>query len=98
QITPASFQVTAGPDNLLTGAVVTLANRRDGAKEESLTATTRRTKIQAAYNATTGTLTLSGSASAADYQQVLQSIQYEDNTLAPSPVARTLTVQLSDGL
>jgi hypothetical protein len=93
---PVTLQVSAAANDLLTEAVVTLDNRRDGA-DEFLTVDTAGTNISAAYDASTGTLTLTGSDTAADYQQVLQSIDFDDLSPDPSPVQRQIYVQVTDG-
>ena len=50
-----------------------------------------------AYNPATGVVTLTGSASLADYQTAIQAIQYE-NTGGGSNTARVIDVVVSDGL
>ena len=50
-----------------------------------------------AYNPATGVVTLTGSASLADYQTAIQAIQYE-NTGGGSNAARVIDVEVSDGL
>jgi hypothetical protein len=94
---PAALTVSAAANDLLTEAVVTLNGRRDG-NDEFLTVDLAGTDISAAYDASTGTLTLTGIDTAAHYQQVLQSIDFNDLSPAPSPVPRQLTVQVSDGV
>ena len=44
----------------------------------------------------TGVLTLTGSASVADYQTALRSVTYENSSDAPSTTTRTLSVQVTD--
>ena len=62
---------------------------------------TAQTGITASYNATTGVLTLSGSAALATYKTELASIKYassaQDPTLANTDTARTLSLVVSNG-
>ncbi|MFZ5972532.1 MAG: FG-GAP-like repeat-containing protein [Bacteroidota bacterium] len=53
--------------------------------------------ISGNFDATTGTLSLSGQASKADYQAALRSIQYQNNATNRTPGNRALTVRVSDG-
>jgi hypothetical protein len=94
---PGALQVTAAPNDMLNQAVVRLNGRRDSIAE-FLMADVAGTNVSAAYDASTGTLALTGTDTAADYQQVLQSIEFCDLSPDPSPVPRQLTVQVSDGV
>ncbi|MGC2855267.1 tandem-95 repeat protein [Novispirillum sp. DQ9] len=49
------------------------------------------------YNASTGVLTFSGTASLADYQAALRSVAYQNTSEAPTGTARTIGFQLNDG-
>ncbi|GKS64187.1 hypothetical protein YTPLAS72_14910 [Nitrospira sp.] len=80
----------------LVGLTVTLSNPLDGASEV-LTANTSGTSIVAVYNSGTGVLTLSGSDSIANYQQVLRTIQYNNTSEAPDLTNRILYVVAEDG-
>jgi len=56
-------------------------------------------RISGNWNALTGILTLTGSASLSDYETALRSIQYENtNKINPSSSQRTVTFRISDGL
>ena len=79
----------------LTRLVVTLVNPMDGAHEQ-LTADTSGTNIVASYDAGTGTLTLSGVDSVANYQTVLGTIRYDNAASNPNAVDRTLRVVAED--
>ncbi|MEA2372992.1 MAG: hypothetical protein QOH12_3386 [Solirubrobacteraceae bacterium] len=52
--------------------------------------------ITAVYDATTGTLTLTGTADAAAYQAALRSVTYRDSSNNPSTAPRTLTFKATD--
>ena len=54
--------------------------------------------ISGAWDGTSGTLTLSGTTSVANYQTALRSIAYYNASDAPSTLSRTLEVVVSDGL
>lgn len=54
--------------------------------------------ITSSYNATTGILTLSGSASAADYQATIQKVTYTNTSATPNTSARNITFSLNAAL
>ncbi|MDI1258675.1 DUF4347 domain-containing protein [Aquabacterium sp.] len=90
--------VTAGSNTIspnLSGMTVTISNLLDGAAE-SLSATTTGTSITASYNSGTGVLTLSGSDTAAHYQTVLRTIQYNNSSDNPTTTSRTINFVASD--
>ncbi len=53
--------------------------------------------ITGSFNATTGTLTLTGVAPLADYQTALRNVLYNNTSENPSTTARTVTWQINDG-
>jgi hypothetical protein len=65
--------------------------------EDILNAPQLPSGISASFNTTSGALTLSGIASAADYQIALENIAYANTADYPSSVARTITFQADDG-
>ena len=52
--------------------------------------------IAGSYDDTTGTLTLTGSATVAAYETALRSVSYENSSQNPSTAARTLSFQVTD--
>ncbi len=79
----------------LTGATVRIsANHRSG---EDLLALPAQPGITGAFDGTTGTLTLSGSASVAAYQAALRAVTYANASDSPSIDARTVTFSARDG-
>ena len=81
----------------LASATVTLTNHPDGAAE-SLSANTAGTSIvAAAYNSSTGVLSLSGSDTVAHYQQVMRSVKYDNSSNTPDPTDRTIDITVNDG-
>ena len=83
-----------GPTPTWPSATVTISNLLDTSLE-TLAATTTGTSITASYVAPT--LTLSGSDTKAHYQQVLQSVTYNDSSQNPSTTTRTLNFVANDG-
>ncbi|EHR72505.1 hypothetical protein BurJ1DRAFT_3700 [Burkholderiales bacterium JOSHI_001] len=53
--------------------------------------------ISGSWNALTGTLSLSGTATLAQYQAVLRTVTYTNSSDAPSTAARTLQFSIDDG-
>ncbi|MCE9605186.1 MAG: tandem-95 repeat protein [Planctomycetia bacterium] len=81
----------------LTGATVTLTILDTGA--EDLLFTDQGTILgSSSINAGTLTLTLSGTATLAQYQTALRSIQYQNTSENPSAANRTIGFQVNDGL
>ena len=75
---------------------VTITNLLDGA-DELLSADTTGTSISASYDSGTGVLTLSGSDSVANYQQVLRTVSYNNTSENPDTTARSMTFVANDG-
>ncbi|QDV46218.1 hypothetical protein Enr13x_61270 [Stieleria neptunia] len=95
RIADAADAVITDIDNTtLTSLTVTITNLADGT-DESLTAVTSGTSIVASYAG--GTLTLSGTDSIANYQQVLRTIRYNNVSATPTTTPRSLSVQVYDG-
>jgi hypothetical protein len=80
----------------LAGATVTIANLLDE-PDEILAADTTGTNITASYDPETGVLTLSGTDTLANYQQVLDSVTYDNTALVPNLDARAITFAVNDG-
>jgi|GEM_PF-610308 len=81
--------------NELVGATVKITNLQDGAAE-TLSADTTGTNITA-YNSATGTLTLLGTDTVANYQQVLGSITYNNTAATPNTTDRIIEFVVDDG-
>jgi Bacterial Ig domain/Bacterial cadherin-like domain/RTX calcium-binding nonapeptide repeat (4 copies) len=86
--------VTDPDSTQLSGATVQITSNFVAAQDEL--AFTNQLGITGAYDDTTGTLTLSGTASVANYQAALRAVTYENGSDAPSPPARTLTFRATD--
>ena len=89
-----ALTVTDGDSTDLASAVVTITNLLNPG-EEILAANVAGTAITANYVAPT--LTLSGTDTLANYQQVLRSVTYGNNSQNPSTTARVLSFRVNDG-
>ncbi|MEP4681788.1 MAG: LamG-like jellyroll fold domain-containing protein [Rhodopirellula bahusiensis] len=64
---------------------------------EDILAATDQYGITSSYDSGTGTLTLSGTASLAEYETVLQSVTYANSSDAPDTSTRTISYIVNDG-
>ena len=82
----------------LTSATITISNNYIR-NEDSLVidpAVASADKVTAAWNATTGQLTLTGLSSLANYQNALRSVKYVDSSSTPNTATRTVSFQVFD--
>ncbi len=79
----------------LSSLTITITDRQNG-NNEILAATTAGTSITAVY--TNGTLTLTGSDTVANYQQVLRTVTYNNLQNPGTGSSRTITFVASDGV
>ncbi len=79
----------------LGGATVSLSG--GFASGQDVLGFTAQNGISGNWNAATGTLTLSGSATVAQYQAALRSVTYANSSDAPSTATRTVSFQVDDG-
>ena len=94
---PGGVKTALNPNTAtLKGATVKITNLLDGTNE-LLRATPGTTGITATYDAALGVLTLAGTATLAQYQQVLRSVVYNNRATNPNTTARTLEFVLNDG-
>ena len=63
---------------------------------QDLLSFTNQSGINGTWDSATGTLTLSGSASVANYEAALRSVTYSNNSNAPSTSNRTISITASD--
>jgi extradiol dioxygenase family protein len=93
----SSFTLVDVDSTNLTSAIITLTDSVN--PDEILSASGGATAIDvSSYNSTTRQLTLSGSATLADYRTVISSIRYQKTTpLAPGDTRR-ITFEINDGL
>jgi VCBS repeat-containing protein len=79
----------------LTGATVVIsANYVNG---QDILSFTTLGAISGSFNAATGTLTLTGTDTVANYQAALRTVKYNNTSDNPSTLARTVTWQVNDG-
>src|SRR5258707_8953060 len=64
---------------------------------EDVLAFTAQNGITGSFNATSGVLTLTGSATVANYQTALRSVTYAKTSTNPSTLTRTVSVVANDG-
>ncbi|WP_197529037.1 beta strand repeat-containing protein [Aeoliella mucimassa] len=95
-IVDASMTVVDADNDNLDIAVITISNLMDG-DAELLAVDTTGTNITAGYNNANGVLTLSGSDTVANYQQVLRTLTYNNTSDDPSTDPRAILVIVSDG-
>ena len=79
----------------MTGATVTISGNFASGQDVLSMATLG--PISAAYNAGTGTLTLTGTDTAANYQAALRTVKYTNSSENPSSLSRTITWVVNDG-
>ena len=79
----------------LAGATVSITGNFNPA-EDALAFTTQN-GITGSYNFASGVLTLSGTASVADYQSALRSVTYANSSDNPSGTTRIISYQVDDG-
>ena len=79
----------------LAGATVSITG--GFVSSEDVLAFTDQLGITGSYNATTGVLTLTGSASVVNYQTALRSVTYENTSEDPSAANRTVSFRLGFG-
>ncbi len=89
--------VAADVDNTnLAGATVQITgNYQNGQDVLSFVNTAN---ITGTWNATTGTLTLTGSDTVADYQAALRAVKYQNTSENPSALTRTVSFTVNDGM
>ncbi len=80
----------------LSSLTVTITNLQDGALEV-LAANTTGTSITASYDSGTGVLTLNGSDTVANYQQVLRTVTYDNTSDNPVTTTRVIQFVANDG-
>ncbi|HSI00427.1 MAG TPA: hypothetical protein VLA02_07475, partial [Reyranella sp.] len=97
----ASATITDVDSANLTSLTATLTARPDGNAVESLSlnaaAAAAASGLTVTYAAATGVLSITGPASKATYQAILDGILYNNTSDAPTTTARTVTVVAGDG-
>jgi VCBS repeat-containing protein len=91
----SAMTVSSSDATTLTGATVTIASGLVSSDDALIF--TNQNGITGSYDSSTGVLTLSGTASLADYQAALQSVTYADSNLNATAGTRTISFQVNDG-
>lgn len=92
----SGLTLTDADSPTVTSATITITNLLDGSAE-SLSVPSTVGAITATYSAATGTLQLTGTATLAQYQQVLRTIRYNNTAQNPTPTARNISFVVNDG-
>ena len=79
----------------LVGATVSITSGRSSSQD--VLGFTNQNGISGSYNATSGVLTLTGTAVVADYQAALRSVTYRNTSDKPSTTTRTISFRVNDG-
>ncbi|MCX6173831.1 MAG: T9SS type A sorting domain-containing protein [Ignavibacteriales bacterium] len=86
--------VAAVEANLVSGVIQIISNYQNG---EDLLGFTNQNGITGSWDATTGTLTISGTTSVANYQTAVRSITYQNTSFIPNTSHRTISFTVNDG-
>ncbi|MEA2154406.1 MAG: hypothetical protein QOE11_546, partial [Solirubrobacteraceae bacterium] len=92
-----SATLTDIDDTDIESATATLAARPDGDASESLSADAGASPITVEYTQATGTLSLTGTATRAQYLAVLETVRYDNTKAQPSAAGRTIDFAVNDG-
>lgn len=94
-LAPTAIVLDADSINLTGATIQVTGNYQNG---QDVLAANASSGITVSFNATTGTLTLSGLSSLANYQAVLRTVTFKTNTAAASTLNRTVSFTVNDGL
>ena len=89
-----TIQIVNNAGNLLSATIQITGNYRNGQDQLVFKNTSKITGI---WNASTGTLTLTGQGSAADYATALASVNYRNLSKTPNRLTRTVSLTTADG-
>lgn len=87
--------IVTDTEDILESATVSITTGLQIAEDQLLF--TPAGSLNGDYNATTGVLTISGAASAADYQSTLRSVAYNNTSPTPNTEDRSISIQVNDG-
>ncbi|PSB08387.1 hypothetical protein C7B62_16995, partial [Pleurocapsa sp. CCALA 161] len=90
-----TLKITDSESTNLTGATVTMTNPQNGTSE--FLSATAIGNITIAYDAATSKLTLSGTDTIANYEQVLKSVTYTNNAVSANLTPRSIEFVVNDG-
>lgn len=86
--------VSDGDDTHIFSATVTLTDRPDGTSERLSASTTGNVAVS--YDSDSGVLSLSGSDTCANYEQVLRSVEYDNTSQDPDDADRSVRFVVND--
>ncbi|HEY3488461.1 MAG TPA: choice-of-anchor U domain-containing protein, partial [Gammaproteobacteria bacterium] len=89
-----AITITDADSTQLNQATVDISTNFNSAQDELVYSTING--ITGVYSSITGTLTLSGTATLAEYEQALESVTYQNNSDDPTTGARTIVFQVRD--
>jgi hypothetical protein len=92
----ANLRVGSGLEDVLTRATVRFASGYVKGKDKLVFTPLPGVPIKGAFSATTGTLTLTGTASPADYQAALRSVTFNNTSPLPVDGVRKLEIRVQD--
>jgi hypothetical protein len=90
----STIAVTDPDSNSLTGATIRISGNYQAG--EDILSFTNTLKLTATWNATTGTLTITGSDTVSNYRTALRSVMYRNSSVTPVQLTRTVSFQVSD--
>ena len=93
-ITSTITATDADNTNLASAVIAITSNYQNG---EDVLSFTNTASITGSWNASTGQLSLSGSATIASYRSALRAVRYTNNSPTPSNLTRTVTFMVNDG-
>ncbi len=92
----STLTATDADNTNLASAQITISSNYQNA--EDVLSFTNANGINGSWNAAGGVLTLTGSASVANYQAALRAVKYTNNSANPSSLTRTITFRVNDGI
>ena len=92
----AALTVSDEDDTNLESATVSITTGHQSA-EDTLACPSPAGGITPSYNSSTGVLTLTGTATKAQYQSSLRSVTYNNSSNAPNTTSRVITFRVNDG-
>ena len=95
KVIDAELTITDVDDTNIESATVTISSGFQSA--EDVLAFTDTNEINGSWSASTGVLTLSGSATKANYEAALESVTYTNTSENPNTSNRTISWQINDG-
>ncbi|MEO0328859.1 MAG: choice-of-anchor C family protein, partial [Pseudomonadota bacterium] len=96
----SDITISDANDTNIESATITLTNRPDGVDEflvVDVGAIVASSIVISAYNSTSGVITLTGTATKAEYEQALENVRYNNTSSNPTATDRIINVVINDG-